>query len=357
MVSKQLLKVLIVEQDQDVAEALKLQIEKHNYMAEIASDLNRNFPSAGYDLIVLDVDTHPIAKIIHHVSKDEFQSVLCIGSVDQIQSVADQVGGYLIKDRKNDYVRLVGLEIDRSLKHKQLMAENQLLIEDNKRLTQGIEDLAQTLGHEMKSPMSTIAGYASVLVSEFQTMPEEESTEFLKLIETMSTKASHVIDDLLLLATIRHIGDLPLKPINIDRIMNAVNIRLRDVILDTKSEITVQGSFPSGIGYEPWVEEVIVNLVSNAIKYGGSPPIIMVGGDAQSSDFVRFWVRDNGKGLTTDEISQLFTPFTRLTHTDVEGHGLGLSIVSQIIDRLGGGVGVDSKPGQGSTFYFTLPRD
>jgi hypothetical protein len=70
---------------------------------------------------------------------------------------------------------------------------------------------------------------------------------------------------------------------------------------------------------------------------------------------IRFWVRDNGAGFTQEAQESLFTEFTRLDITQVEGQGLGLSIVKRIIDKLGGEVGVKSEPGQGSTFFFTLP--
>jgi len=72
---------------------------------------------------------------------------------------------------------------------------------------------------------------------------------------------------------------------------------------------------------------------------------------------VCFWVRDNGNGLSPDEQARLFTSFERLHQTDIEGHGLGLSIVRRIIEKSGGQVGVKSKKGQGSRFFFTLPSE
>jgi signal transduction histidine kinase len=66
-------------------------------------------------------------------------------------------------------------------------------------------------------------------------------------------------------------------------------------------------------------------------------------------------VRDNGPGLTPEDQAKLFTPFTRVSEAQIEGHGLGLSIVQRIVEKLGGTVGVESAPGQGSTFFFTLP--
>ena len=113
--------------------------------------------------------------------------------------------------------------------------------------------------------------------------------------------------------------------------------------------------WPIASGYAPWIEEVWVNYVSNAIKYGGRPPHIELGATRQANDTIRFWVRDNGGGLTLEEQSRLFTAFTRLHQARAKGHGLGLSIVKRIIEKLGGTVGVESEIGAGSTFYFILP--
>lgn len=110
------------------------------------------------------------------------------------------------------------------------------------------------------------------------------------------------------------------------------------------------------LGYTHWVEAVWVNYISNALKYGGSTPIIELGANEQNG-MVRFWVRDQGPGIAPAEQRRLFVPFTRLRQVKhVEGHGLGLSIVQRIVTKLGGTVGVESAPGKGSLFYFTLPK-
>ncbi|MGD9101618.1 MAG: HAMP domain-containing sensor histidine kinase, partial [Anaerolineae bacterium] len=86
----------------------------------------------------------------------------------------------------------------------------------------------------------------------------------------------------------------------------------------------------------------------------GEPPRIELGfGD--SGHMVRFWVRDNGPGLTSEEQGRLFKSFERLDQVRAKGHGLGLSIVWRVVEKLGGQVGVESTVGQGSEFYFTLP--
>jgi signal transduction histidine kinase len=78
------------------------------------------------------------------------------------------------------------------------------------------------------------------------------------------------------------------------------------------------------MGYGPWVEEVWINYLSNAIKYGGQPPRVELGATAEADGVIRFWVRDNGLGLAPGDQVKLFTPFTRLDEVRAKGHGLGL---------------------------------
>jgi len=121
--------------------------------------------------------------------------------------------------------------------------------------------------------------------------------------------------------------------------------------------------WPIAAGYAPWIEEVWANYLSNALKYGGDPPLIELGAAVEEDNvnnnglpLIRFWVQDNGDGLSEAQQERIFTPFERLDQVRAKGHGLGLSIVQRIIEKLGGKAGVESsgEPGQGSTFYFTL---
>jgi two-component system, sensor histidine kinase and response regulator len=99
------------------------------------------------------------------------------------------------------------------------------------------------------------------------------------------------------------------------------------------------------------------NYLSNALKYGGQPPYVELGASTRSEGVVHFWVRDNGPGIPPVVRTHLFTAFNHVGRIHHLEHGLGLSIVLQIVDKLGGQVGVESEPGTGSLFYFTLPAE
>jgi signal transduction histidine kinase len=149
--------------------------------------------------------------------------------------------------------------------------------------------------------------------------------------------------------------DVEVQPLDLDRILDEVLHRLRSLIDQHQAQIVLPEKWPTAWGYSPWIEEVWVNYISNAIKYGGRPPLVEIGATTEGDGSVRFWVRDNGLGLSPKDQAHLFKPFTQLNQVNTKGYGLGLSIVRRIVERLGGWVGVKSAPGQGSTFTFTLP--
>ncbi|KAA3657278.1 MAG: sensor histidine kinase, partial [Chloroflexi bacterium] len=144
------------------------------------------------------------------------------------------------------------------------------------------------------------------------------------------------------------------EPLDTAALVDAAMQRLEQKIKETRAEIIVPTSWPVALGHPGWIEEVWENYISNAIKYGGTPPKIELGATTLPNNTIQFWVKDNGRGLTPEEQSLLFTPFTRLQKARISGHGLGLSIVRRIIEKLDGTVGIISEAGEGSTFYFTL---
>jgi signal transduction histidine kinase len=169
---------------------------------------------------------------------------------------------------------------------------------------------------------------------------------------------NNIIEELLLLSQIRK-TEVAAEPLDMHSIVQEAILRLPEMPANSQAELAVPApsEWLSAVGYGPWVEEVWVNYLSNAIKYGaakGMPPHVELGAELQPDGMARFWVRDNGPGLTPEAQTRLFTPFTRLDQVRTHGHGLGLSIVRRIVEKLGGQVGVESQLGQGSTFFFTL---
>jgi signal transduction histidine kinase len=176
----------------------------------------------------------------------------------------------------------------------------------------------------------------------------------LQLVVRNGRKVSSIVDELLLLSEVRSV-QVALQPLDMASIVAEAQERLALAIQECQAQIIAPDRWPVAWGYAPWVEGVWTNYVSNALKYGGTPPRVELGATPLSEGGVRFWVRDNGSGLSPEDRARLFMPFARLGQARAKGHGLGLSIVRRIVDKLGGQVGVESQVGQGSTFSFTLP--
>jgi signal transduction histidine kinase len=149
-------------------------------------------------------------------------------------------------------------------------------------------------------------------------------------------------------------SEIKFKPLNMGLIVSESLLRLNYMLEEYNAEVEVAEDWPVALGHAQWIEEVWVNYISNGLKYGGEPPRLELGATSTNNGMVRFWIRDNGSGISAEAQEKLFTRFTRLEETRAKGHGLGLSIVQHIMERLGGEVGLDSEIGQGSEFYFTL---
>ncbi len=218
-----------------------------------------------------------------------------------------------------------------------------------------LDAFAHTVAHDLKNPLNVVLGATQQLNQDLKEMTFQEIKEMLQIVSWSAMKMTSIVNELLLLASVRKMEEITLSRLNMESIISNVKNRLSNEILNSKAVISEPKDWLSCRSYPPWIEEVWSNYISNAIKYGGNPPLISIGAD-ESGEFIRYWVRDNGNGLTTDQISTLFTSFTRHHKMRAQGDGLGLSIVKRIIEKLGGKVGVESQPEKGSIFYFTLPK-
>ncbi len=225
-----------------------------------------------------------------------------------------------------------------------------------------LDAFAHTVAHDLKTPLTALVGYGMLLEHRYDRINPEQVRDGLHVITQNAQKMSSIVDELLLLASVRKLDDIDIGPLDMAAVVSQVTKRLSPLIDEHQVELVLPEHWPVALGYGPWIEEVWTNYVSNAIKYGGEPPCIELGADetveqtSDSAPVARFWVRDNGAGIRPEQQEQLFGLFTRLGRdAKIEGHGLGLSIVKRIINKLGGEVGVESEVGRGSLFYFTLP--
>ncbi len=233
--------------------------------------------------------------------------------------------------------------------------DNSYMYEERQKLVNELDAFSHTVAHDLKGPLSVIKGYTELLLPDIGLISQDDLVDYISAMRRGAEKAEGIIQSLLLLAGVRLKENVVLEPVAMGQVVTEALLRLEVARTQLQAEIVQPETWPDVIGYGPWIEEIWANYIGNALKYGGKPPQISLGYETRPGGQIRFWVRDNGPGLTPEEQARLFRPFTRLGKTHQEGHGLGLSIVQRIAERLRGEVGVESTPGQGSLFFFTLP--
>ncbi len=216
-----------------------------------------------------------------------------------------------------------------------------------------LETFAHMVAHDLKSPLSNVYGFAEWLQLN-PDLPADEQQKYIGSIARNAARLHNIIDELLLLAQTRK-GEVELAPLDMGRIVAEMRLRLAFMLTEAQAVVVAPETWPAVLGYPSWVEEVWINYLSNAIKYGGQPPHIELGSEQRPDGSLRFWVRDNGRGIPLEEQANLFVAFGKKSKVRATGYGLGLSIVKQIVEKMGGQVGVESEVGKGSTFWFTLP--
>jgi signal transduction histidine kinase len=216
-----------------------------------------------------------------------------------------------------------------------------------------LDACAYAMTHDLKNSLALLVGFAEIVEEDRTLLLGEDWRHHLQAAAQSGRKMSRVINDLLMLTCVRKMEEIKIESLDMADLVAKAQKRLACMIEEYQAEFVLPDTWPVALGQGPCVEEVWVNYLSNAIKYGGRPPRVELDAAVQADGMVRFSVRDNGSGLTPEERDRLFTPFTRLDQANDRGYGLGLAIVRRIVEKLGGQVGVESDAG--SLFWFTLP--
>ncbi|MBZ0306252.1 MAG: HAMP domain-containing histidine kinase, partial [Anaerolineae bacterium] len=236
-----------------------------------------------------------------------------------------------------------------------MYSEHRQLEQQLRKTVEELETFNHTVAHELKNPLASVLGFSGLIKQQFVRQSTSDLQYYVEQIEESVHDMTGMITNLLYLAQIQDTNHA-FEPIDVTLVVKKALRRFERQIEKQHITVTVAADLPAALGHETWLEEVFANFISNAIKYMGSDnpvPEIHIGG-SKNDDMLRYWVQDTGIGITPEDQAAIFEKYARVEKS-VEGIGLGLPIVRHIITRLGGNVGVESEPGKGSTFWFTLP--
>jgi PAS domain S-box-containing protein len=249
-----------------------------------------------------------------------------------------------------DRVRVYGTDItDRKMAEESLQRTTEKLVRSNEEL----EQFAYIASHDLQEPLRVIIGYVQLLERRYKDQLDATADEFLNYLVDGATRMQQLIHDLL---DYSRVGTrtATFRPIDLRAILDRVLANLKAVIDETGATIT-HDELPTVQGDETQLVQLFQNLIGNGIKFRGEqPPHIHISAH-RDNDHWELGVRDNGIGVEPQYWDQIFIIFQRLhTRHKYPGTGIGLAICKRIVERHGGRIWLDSQPGQGTTFFFTL---
>lgn len=236
------------------------------------------------------------------------------------------------------------------------LAELEIISQELKRSNQELEQFAYIASHDLKEPLRMVTNYLQLLTNYYANQLDERAKEFIAFAGDGAGRMRLLIDGLLAYSRVGTQGR-PFAPTDCAQALQNALTNLQIAIEESRATITVN-PLPSVMADEVQLTQLFQNLVGNAIKFRGQAlPQIDIGATQHNSEW-RFWVRDNGIGLDPAFAGRIFIIFQRLhTREEYAGAGLGLAICKRIVERHGGRIWVESQPGQGATFYFTIPAE
>jgi light-regulated signal transduction histidine kinase (bacteriophytochrome) len=219
-----------------------------------------------------------------------------------------------------------------------------------------LESFSYSVSHDLRAPVRAIAGFSKLLAEQHEPQLDNEAKRKLDIVRSEAARMGTLIDDLLAFSRLGR-QSLQKRTIDMEELVR-LNFETLRTQLPGPNPTLELGALPPALGDRSLLAQVWINLLSNAFKFSAKKDNPTIEVNATSGDVEHtYFVRDNGAGFDARYASKLFGVFQRLHDaSEFPGTGVGLALVHRIVTRHGGRVWAEGRPGEGATFYFTLPR-
>lgn len=227
--------------------------------------------------------------------------------------------------------------------------------EELKRSNAELEQFAYVASHDLQEPLRMVASFTQLLAKRYRGKLDKDADDFINFAVDGANRMQTLINDLLAFSRVATRGR-PFEPVDCTEVLRQAMDNMMVTLKESQAEVT-RGPLPIVQADGSQLVQLFQNLISNAIKFRGpETPRIHISAEPKEGEWV-FAFRDNGLGIPKQHQERIFTIFQRLhRRSDYPGTGLGLALCKKIVERHGGRIWVESEPGQGSTFYFSIPR-
>lgn len=309
------------------------------------------------DMVALFDVEGPIRKDVAYIANDQLY-ILDVSLSPLYNNSSSLIGRLFVarditlQKQMQEALRKTNENLEEHVRERTLDLERANLELESKNIE--LERFTYTVSHDLKSPLVTINGYIGYLRQDIESGNVERQKKDLERITSAVDRMHKLLNDLLELSRIGRIGNPP-EWIEFETLVHEAVKVLHASLESKKIQVKVQPDLPMVHGDKVRLNEVIQNLVENSAKFMGNQPEprVEIGMDRSKISTAAFYVRDNGIGIAPEYHNQIFGLFNRLDPA-IEGTGVGLTLVKRIVEYHGGEIWVESVPGQGAAFYFTL---
>ncbi len=226
--------------------------------------------------------------------------------------------------------------------------------EELRRSNEELERFAYVASHDLQEPLRMVTSYLQLVEQRYRDVVDEDGKEFIHFAVDGATRMKSLINDLLTYSRVQR-STAEFTTVNVQQVLDRVMQDLQLLIEDTRATVT-HDNLPEIIANEPQITQLLQNLLGNALKFHAEQPPQIHIAVKRIAQHWQFSVSDNGIGIEPDYQERIFVIFQRLhSREEYPGTGIGLAVCRKIIDKHGGRIWVESKPGEGSTFHFTIP--
>ena len=356
------LRVLMVEDDPADVELNLRALRNGGFdpgvdIAQTAEDFTARVRKSSYDVILADYNLPSwngmeAVEILRREGLD-IPVVLVSGSLGELKAVE------CIKQGASDYVLKDHLphlpeSVRRALAERKLREEYRQSREKLARSNRDLEQFAYVASHDLQEPLRMVATYTQLLAERYQGKLDAEADKYIHYAVDGALRMQTLVKDLLAFS---RVGSQGIKLVSTDgnRVLATVLQNLQAAVQESGAQVKWD-PLPTVMADEGQLAQLFQNLIANAIKFrGAQPPVITIGVERQKREWI-FSVADNGIGIAPEYAEVIFVIFKRLhTRAEYPGSGIGLSICKRIVEQHGGRIWMESEPGRGTTFKFTLP--
>ncbi len=309
-----------------------------------------------------------LAEATGRLAREDFQAPLPPAARNEVGTLVDSFAMMREalqrqqEELRDEHARLLAEVRDRERAEAEVKQLNQSLEQrvaqrtaDLEAANRDLEAFSYTVSHDLRAPLRAIHGFAQIVVDEYRDKLDAEGRRCLDSVCANTVRMDRLIDDILGFLRLGR-QDLTAEPIAMAQLVREVFDELLAAMPGRKARLTV-GNLPPASGDPAMVRQVLVNLLSNALKFTATREEALIEFRGTPGAVMNeYEIRDNGVGFDMRYAGKLFGEFQRLhSAKEFEGSGIGLSIVKRIVSRHGGEVGAEGRPGEGAVIRFTLP--